>query len=456
MDYDPISLPNSLSSIPEEVAARFVNFRTDTPTVSPPQHPPHSGVTASPPPRSRSDASSTAPATSPQPMPTMYQPAEPSVQTTTVSLAAMQLSPPAPAPRPDGEGSTLQPLEPMHQAPVWRSQASISGEQHVVADDDDSDGETIADCISSMIRHAQRSDRPERDSAWEEALPPLARKLLRLAFRPSSERHVVLAEAASLLAAGDDLFETDSLYGRSVLHWLCLLGDALIVKFVLERGGAHCVNDPDACGYVPLALVKQLRTMRQRRHTYTGASDVAEALIAHGARLGELSHKGRELMFLPDLTPALARILLGMGVDVDCADAGEGMGTPLVAACLRANWPLAHLLLDAGANVQARGRLGVSLLHYGAMPTSLALRLIDRGANPNARDAIGDVPLMAACETDNLALVQLLLQCGAVPEAVNDGGYSVLKAAESSSNPAILPLIREALMLQSAFKLASE
>mgnify|MGYP000031108798 CR=1 FL=1 len=119
------------------------------------------------------------------------------------------------------------------------------------------------------------------------------------------------------------------------------------------------------------------------------------------------------------------------------------------------NWALAATFLQLGANARAHGRFGSSALHMAQLPEWLGKRLPELGAPPEARDVMGQTPLMVACETANLPLARLLLQCGASAEASSADGTTVLQVAQGTGGD-IETLIREALMLQPALKLASE
>ncbi len=447
MDVDPTSFSYTPGTVPGEVVNRYLTLRTDAPQAADtraeapaPQIGPAMTTLALPPgsPRTMNGMSASPvmqqrlPAASDQTMPERYAQ--------------------WPAVSPSGSADDLEGgsgIALAHDRPHWRARVQPLADS--TDSDEDMDGDSMDDCIASLIHMARRSDRLEREASWEAAMPPLANALVRLSFKPSSVRDVVLAEAASLLTAGHDVCDTDPAYGRSVLHWVCLLGDAAIVDFVLASGGSRCVNDRDACGYLPLSLVCQLRSLPERRNSLPDASGIAAILIRHGARLGELPSKGGELLFLPDLTPSLAATVVAAGINIDSP--APGLGTPLSAACLRGNWTLAEWLLDAGASARARGRFRTSLLHHSAMPEWLAKLVLARGANPNARDITGQTPLMSACEADNLPLVRLLLQHGAIPEAADHDSHTVLDYAEAAG-PEFAKAIREALMLQSSVKLA--
>ena len=144
---------------------------------------------------------------------------------------------------------------------------------------------------------------------------------------------------------------------------------------------------------------------------------------------------------------------IAMGVPVD--GAGTDRETPMLRACLRGHWLLADTLLELGANARAHGRFGSTALHMVQLPEWLAKSLLERGALLDGRDMLRQTPLMVCCETGNLPVARLLLQWGAAVDARTADGVSVLDIAQATGGD-IEQLIREALMLQPALKLASE
>ena len=328
-----------------------------------------------------------------------------------------------------------------------------SVERAIDIGDSDSDGDSAADCITQLIQLSQRHDRPESEPAWCAAMPPLALALSALSFKPATARDTVMAEADALLSQYPEPGYADVMYGRSVLHWLSLVGDATIVGWMLRRTGGRDINRADFGGLTPLSLVVQLRVSPVGSHRPPDTIAIVSLLVEHGAQLDSLPEGGRELLYLPDLTPELARRLVAIGVPVEGSRAERE--TPMLRACMRSNWALASTLLDLGAQAGVRGRFRSSALHTAQLPVPLARQLIECGASVHARDLLGLTPLLSACQSGNVPLAQLLLQYGASPEARSDDGLSVLDAAQTSGG-AIEQLIREALMLQPALKLASE
>ena len=324
------------------------------------------------------------------------------------------------------------------------------------ADDSDSDShsESVEDCIATLIKLSQRHDRPETELAWKAAMPPLAKALIGLSFRLPAERDAVLAEASGLMGSGVDLGEVDLSYGRSVLHWLTLMGDATMVDYLLRRGAVRDIERADLGGHTPLSLLVRLRVAPLGIQRPPDTAAIVGVLLDHGAQLTSLPHRGCELLYLSDLTPALVRRLATMGVPVDGATAMD-RETPMLRACLRGHWALAGTFVELGANAAVRGRFGSTALHMVQLPEWLAKQLIERGAPTEARDVMGQTPLMVACETGNLPLARLFLQYGASAKAVSADGTSVLQVAQAIGGE-IERLIREALMLQPALMLASQ
>lgn len=270
----------------------------------------------------------------------------------------------------------------------------------------------------SMLFAEQASDRPESPAAWRSHLPPLVRLLAQLGH----SRVPVAAKQATVLesiAAGMSVLEVDAAYGRPVLHWACMLAPAELVGLLLRCGAAAHANRTDAAGNTPLHCVLQLRQPAD-------AAEVVEALLDAGASLAALPRRGAELLYLHDLDRPLAQRLLAMGVDIDDRTHET---SPLLQLIERERWDLVSLLLQHGADALRRGPLRTTALHNGRLPVWLAEQLRRLGADVNARDLVGQTPLMRACEERNIPLARWLLARGARTDAVADDGTTPLDCA---------------------------
>src|ERR1041384_3559547 len=92
--------------------------------------------------------------------------------------------------------------------------------------------------------------------------------------------------------------------------------------------------------------------------------------------------------------------------------AAINVNAELLQAARRGNEATVRTLLDQGAVLDSRNRLGDTPLNIAAKNghTRLGLLLIERGADVNQKDLAGVTPLMSAAYNGNLELTQALLQ----------------------------------------------
>ena len=216
-------------------------------------------------------------------------------------------------------------------------------------------------------------------------------------------------------------------------------------------------------------------------------TDVVRLLIDYGADLQARTRKGFSALHFAAREGAIdiARLLLAAGVDVNLRSRPEpidkgtvrGRGpsydasisagsTPLLVATVRAQVPLALVLLEHGADPNVDDA-GFTPLHWAAgtwesgeanpvfgfsdamsgipdrqAKLQLVKALLARGANPNARmtqrppgfaggytDAAGATPFLLATATADLEVMRLLLAVGADPLATTKSNATALMAA---------------------------
>ena len=137
----------------------------------------------------------------------------------------------------------------------------------------------------------------------------------------------------------------------------------------------------------------------------------------------ETDEQGRTLLHIAAIhgRKAVASLLLDRGADPKAQDGGGG--TPLHGAALRTHW------------IPPGQRHGMRLYEAcGNEHEEVARMLLERGADPRARDRDGTTPLHEAAKGGNLAVARLLLERGADVHAANRYGLTPLHEAARGGN----------------------
>ena len=215
-----------------------------------------------------------------------------------------------------------------------------------------------------------------------------------------------LETAALLLDRGSDPNETAFANGPSSLHIAAVRGNAEMARLLIERGAS--VGATDGQGNTPLDNAL-------RYSTRWGTAAVVDLLLQRGAdrdKVGPAFWSRTATRWLRIEPVDRAREWLQRIPSID-------QGVPdafLEAAISNPDPAVATLLLDRGADPNAKGINGHTVLHWAAAreEIDLAQLLIDRGADVNARDGWGSTPLhWATRRAIGAEMASLLVESGA-------------------------------------------
>lgn len=228
-----------------------------------------------------------------------------------------------------------------------------------------------------------------------------------------------------LLDSGADPDAANDL-GATALMWA--VHDVEKTRLLLDRGAQTEARGDD--GRTPLIIAA----------SRAGSAPVVKLLLDRGARANAIAGNGttalREAANAAD--PEVMQLVIASGADVK-RDAAAALGNALRARCRAC----ADLVIDA---VDRRG-LNDALQSLAIRGDEGAVRLLlERGADPNARNGDGLTALMQACSSDYLpvGIVRLLLDRGADVNAVSADGLTALDFALRRNHPQILAALTAA------------
>jgi ankyrin repeat protein len=249
--------------------------------------------------------------------------------------------------------------------------------------------------------------------------------------------------AKMLIERGANANATNKL-GQTALFCAACNSRSDVVEALLKT--SVDVNKADKDGFAPLSVV--------------ASAPIATLLIEHGADVNAANRFGETAL----LTAAdegrtdVVEALLQAGADVNKAD--DDGDAPLTVA---ASAPIAAMLIERGADVNVANRRGVTALLIAAQEgdadvveallkagadlnkvdedddaplivaasAPIAALLIERGANVNAANNLGDTALLIAGVMGRADVVEALVQAGAdVNKADTDGRLPLTVAAE--------------------------
>lgn len=170
---------------------------------------------------------------------------------------------------------------------------------------------------------------------------------------------------------------------------------------------------------------------------YRGLSEIVQLILSDAPELDI-----HEAAALGD-TRRIAT-LVAAGREIVGSYSGDGW-LPLHLASFFGQYDAAKLLLESGAKVAGRSRKPLENTPLNAAAAGNHLEvcrlLLDSGADPNARQSGGYVPLHAAAQNGNRALVELLLERGVDRGLRTDDGRTAQDLAREAGWEALLEIL---------------
>ena len=149
--------------------------------------------------------------------------------------------------------------------------------------------------------------------------------------------------------------------------------------------------------------------------------------VSMASKRKQLNRALLDAVIMRDITRA--RELLGQGADVNARD-NEHQETPVILAAKFAGAEMVRMLLEAGAEVDARDDWGRTALFYAPVLSEEFGALLRDGANVHARDAEGNTILMRrVAKSASLPEVEELLRLGIDPGVQDEDGETALSMA---------------------------
>ena len=231
--------------------------------------------------------------------------------------------------------------------------------------------------------------------------------------------------AAILLNQGVDVHAKDN-YGNTPLHWAASNNAAKTAEVLLKRGAD--ANAKNNTGITPLRIA-----------AWKDAAETAEVLRRYGAReqrreqQAALEQQRQERAALEKQRRERA-VLEKQHREQATSEDKDGV-TPLHKAAANNRYKTAEVLLNNGADVNAKNKYGWTPLHLAAFNNASATAevLLKQGADVNAKDKYGFTPLHDAAEKDASATAEVLLKRGADVNAKDNDGFTPLHRAEQNN-----------------------
>lgn len=220
-----------------------------------------------------------------------------------------------------------------------------------------------------------------------------------------------------------------------VVEWFLAQGETLSPEVILSRDASPQILQLLVRAGAEVRTINDIPSLFLLQWDKPNAPGLAKVLIEAGADPNALSPP--KIPFFLELFKGSPAAILFLPL-VEAAAEKDVPQPPLVHAVIRGGEDCIEVLLDNGADIAAKDKLGFDALFY-AVSSGRAdnlLVLLKKGANPNGKG------VLEAAALSDPNLVQILLNNGA--EAGSDEGFKALRRAVMEGPPESVKILLKA------------
>ena len=236
--------------------------------------------------------------------------------------------------------------------------------------------------------------------------------------------HILLSRDAKLIEAVDSR-------KRTALHWACEWGNNDCVQFLLDHGSDIKAVDNRGSNALHIAITSgewkpsQSTTEILLKHTAEDGFDNRDIIV------NAVDKKGWTVLHSAAVygDASLVQLLLKFGFAINAI--GNRGQTPLHLA---EDVSIVKLLVEKGADTTIADKMGNTVLHVAAYYPGYSDLIVEflldqRSADVHSRNARGKTPLHLTAETLQYEKAEMLLQKGALVNAMDNEGFTPLHVA---------------------------